>query len=341
MVSFLEAVSQQLPENFEIKTTHLRIANAEEGADIKIIKGDVAEYDHFENAVSILGETNTEGKYTVFTPLVPFDQETPYTLIYNGSNFGFEITRLAEDVKMEVTSIYPSIDQVPANILKWYIQFSKPVNPIKIYDHIQFLDQDGKAIDRSILHLGAPLLSEDGTLLTVWVEPGRQKRLLGPNQHLGSVFEADKKYTLHIAESLKDASGLTIEKSISHHFTTITSDRKKPSIAQWEIMPIVSNNRQPLLIKSKEHLDFGSLLDAVSLHYHGTPIEGKLSYDSNTTTIYFTPKENWKKGIYIVKIKSHLEDLAGNNLNDLFDRPVQNKDKQDSTNEFTLQIDCQ
>ena len=85
------------------------------------------------------------------------------------------------------------------------------MNPIKIYDHIRFLDDEGKPIDRSILDLGAPLLSADGTLLTVWIEPGRQKRLLGPNRHLGSVFDIEQNYTLHISNTLKDAQGIALE----------------------------------------------------------------------------------------------------------------------------------
>jgi len=339
LINFLQVEGQQFAENFEYKTTYLRFENAQVSTGFKVLRGNISDDHQLQNTSAIIGTTTRDDTHTTFTPLVPFDKETPYTLVNNEQAYVFKIAKSNSDSPMQITGIYPSVNEVPANILKWYIKFSKPVNPIKIYEHISFLDQDGKVIDRSILHLGAPLLSADGTLLTVWIEPGRQKRMLGPNRHLGSVFDSSKKYTIHIAGTLKDAEGLPIEKSVEHTFTTIESDRIKPSLAQWKIQPIEANTKNPLEIIVNEQLDYGSLLDAFSLDFKGKQLNGNLSYNSKLKTIFFTPLNNWKKGIYNVKIESSLEDLAGNNLLHLFDRPLKENQNEAPQQELKFTIE--
>ncbi len=340
LVSFLEVEAQQLPEGFDYSVYHLRIPTQHVGADFKILKGNILEEAQRQHTAGIIGLLNRGNAHTTFKPLVPFDLESPYTLVYNQQVFFFEIEREATEVPLTVTEIYPSVRHVPANILKWYIKFSKPVNPVKIYEHIQFRDGDGNPIDRSILHLGTPLLSADGTLLTIWIEPGRQKRLLGPNEHLGSVFEQDHEYALHISNTLKDAKGLPIETAINHSFATTEPDRVKPSTALWRIGSIRANTIEPLMIVCNEQMDYGSLLDAVSVHYKGTTLEGQFNYNSELNEISFTPKHKWRKGTYSIKVGYQLEDLAGNNLVYLFDRPL--AEEQDSKLEDiqTITIIC-
>lgn len=340
IIGFLKLDSQQAPENLDYSSTHVRISSPQITSDIKVIKGQVADYKLLDDTPAIIGTVKKDGSYTTFTPIVPFDQETPYTLVFDDQFFHFEIKRGKDQPIMTVSSIYPSVDEVPANILKWYIRFSQPVNPVRIYEHINFLDQEGKPIDRSILHLGAPLLSEDGTLLTVWIEPGRQKRMLGPNRHLGSVFEPYRQYTLHIADTLKDKHGVPIAKSVRHTFTTTDSDRIKPTIANWSVGSLPSDTRQPLAIKSNDHLDYGSLLDAFSIMLDDHRVDGVLTYDSETTMIHFTPSDKWKKGSYTIQLGYQLEDLAGNNLHHLFDRPIKGQQEEVASDKLTLSVVC-
>ena len=323
LVSFLEVEAQQLPENYDYSRSHLLIPTPHVGEDFKILKGKIHDNRQREETQGILGTRYKDTSSTTFKPLVPFDLETPYTLVYNQQVFFFEIDGEDDQAPMVVTSVYPSARQVPTNVLKWYIEFSKPVNPVKIYEHIQFINQDGKPINRSILHLGAPLLSPDGTLLTIWIEPGRQKRMLGPNQHLGSVFEKAQHYTLQIANTLKDARGLPIVASVNHSFTTIEPDRTKPSIAKWQIGNVKARTKQPLEILCGEQLDYGSLVDAFSVSYNGQSVDGQLKYDSKMNSISFIPEVEWKQGEYTVNVGHQLEDLAGNNLRYLFDRAVE------------------
>jgi len=337
-ISILEVCAQQPPEFFEYGTSQIDVSDICSTGEIRVFRGELEDAGLADTKASIIGEMQQEGDQIFFKPLLPFDLETPYTLVCDGRLVPFKILTPGEHQIMEVVDIFPSTTQVPTNILKWYVRFSRPVNPVKIYDHIQFLDERGDPIDRSILTLAAPLLSDDGTLLTIWVEPGRQKQLLGPNHRLGGVFQVDQEYTLHIDASLKDAEGVPVSKEVRHEFSTIEPDRVKPSMEEWKVSRIQANTQEPLVIKSDDQLDYGSLIDALSLLYQGSIVEGTISYNSQTSTIYFNPSENWEEGNYTIQLRYLLEDLAGNNLHHLFDRPIDSDDRSSAELDLTISV---
>ena len=338
MYSILEVCGQQPPELFDFDPTRVRIPRGCVAAEAEVFKGDIVNRTDVETKTSIIGSIKQEGAYRFFRPLIPFDLETSYTLSCDELLIPFKILIPEQHQTMEVVDIFPATAQVPSNILKWYVRFSRPVNPIKIYDHIQFRDEQGDPIERSILNLAAPLLSDDGTLLTIWVEPGRQKQLLGPNQRLGGVFEPDRNYTLHIDALLKDDRGVPIGMEVNHEFSTIAADRAKPSMEDWEVSDIPAQTRLPLEIRTKEPLDYGSLVDAFSITQQGSVVTGTLKYNSLSSTISFTPDERWSAGMYTIELAYRLEDLAGNNLRHLFDRPIDGGDVATEHQDFTLII---
>ena len=321
-ISFLEAVGQPPPEDFMYQRDQLRFSHSISCEEVRVIKGMVDDFDQARQSTAILGSVKNGEQYTTFIPLVSFDYDVTYSVVCDLNILHFSIARSEDDPQMEVVHIYPGVEQVPANILKWYIQFSQAVNPVKIYEHIHFLDPAGQPIDRSILNLGTPLLSSDGKLLTVWIEPGRQKRLLGPNEHLGAVFKENQSYTLLIDASLKNAEGVPMEAEVKHSFTTTAADRTKPSLDDWTVSPLQANTSQALTIAGRAQLDYGSLLDAFGVYYEDERVEGALQYNSTNATISFIPVAPWKVGPYVIRIGYQLEDLAGNNLRYLFDRPV-------------------
>jgi len=89
-----------------------------------------------------------------------------------------------------------------------------------------------------------------------------------------------------------------------------------------------------------EQVDYGSLIDAFGLYYQGNRVAGTLEYNSHSNIISFQPEEYWQTGEYTVRIEQHLEDLAGNNLAHLFDRPIK-EESQETPQEFKLLITCE
>jgi hypothetical protein len=58
---------------------------------------------------------------------------------------------------------------------------------------------------------------------------------------------------------------------------------------------------------------------------NGQIIKGEFENSDKGKVLLFTPVANWRPGRYILEIESRLEDLAGNNMNRLFDEDLTQK----------------
>ncbi|WP_299681549.1 hypothetical protein [uncultured Dokdonia sp.] len=313
--------------SFASDTLTLKKANGSKKTPFTVYKGAYTTIDQTIHKKAILGEY-TQNETTInFIPLLPFQKNSDYTVIYGNEVFPFTIALNPSYKKLAITTLYPNTDTVPSNFLKWYVQFSKPINPTKVYDHITLINnRDGTEVDRALLPLETPLVSDDGTLLTLWIEPGRQKRDLGPNKRLGEVLIPNESYTLLIDKNLKDRQGIPMEMDFKHSFTISNADRKKPSITSWELQPPLANTKDLLVITYKESLDYGSLQNNLQIiTASGNIIAGDFTILSNQNSILFKPLNVWNKETYILKCKPIIEDLSGNNLERLFDQDVTTK----------------
>lgn len=270
---------------------------------------------------SILGKTQNDSDGLAFYPIVPLQYETPYTAVLNGKSIHFTIPRKYDKAALAIVAIHPKTNQVPTNLLKLYIQFSTAVNPINIYKHISLEDSNGNPISRAILPLNSPLLSDDGKTLTLWLEPGRQKRDLGPNTRLGKVLETHQEYHLVINSNLKGQDGSTMQEPFIHSFTTIEADRQQPQVANWNITTPSKGEKHAVTIAFNEVLDYGSLYNSFGVYdSHGMLLSGAFEYTD--TYVKFTPSAIWKQGEYTITFNKRIEDTAGNNLERPFDRDV-------------------
>lgn len=312
--------------------------------DFKIYRGQITESD-LSTTNPILGEIREEDKRLHFFPLVPFTYNQEYTIVYENIIDYFIIKTPPKSYKpLKVEAIYPSSKILPSNILKWYIQFSNPISEVFVYNHIRFLNAVGDTIPRSILPLENALISDNGKLLTVWIEPGRQKRGLIPNTKLGPVFNKDgfNKYSLVVLKTLEDQNGVGMKKDFMHSFQTTIADRNKPTINSWNLIPPKINSTSSLIIDCNESLDYGSTLNNISiLHNKENEIQGTWKLSDHETILEFTPIYPWKKGIYHIVFSPKIEDLAGNSLERLFDHKINELTDDNSSNsiyEYKIQF---
>ena len=309
--------------SFLATQTALKFSNYKQEDTFKVIRGKYTSYAQVESIPSVLGTTTVGNGELVFTPLLHFEWETHYTAFIDKQPYHFKLELPETYPRLRIVTVYPKQDILPANLLKWYVKFSKPINLSKIYDHISIRDAQGQVVDRAILPLSPPLISEDGTLLTLWIEPGRQKRGLGPNTRLGSVFTEGESYTLIIDENLKDMHGVSIATSFKHSFTIGTPDRRKPQWESWQVTSPDAGTKHPLHILCSESLDYGSLTDGLIVYSDSTsPIAVQTQWDESNKSISVEPLSNWKKGSYYILLKKSIEDISGNNLERLFDSEV-------------------
>jgi len=259
-----------------------------------------------------------------------------YTVYYKGKLYPYFLPVPDDYERLNILNVYPSQHELPANLLKWHLSFSAPISTARVTDLISIIDQNGQIVDRAFLKLETVLLSKDQTVLTLWVEPGRQKRGLGPNKKLGPVFEINKDYTLRVSADLKDRHGVSMLTDYTKSFTIIDAVRTKVNPSSWEIVPPSEN--EELAIHVTTPLDYISALHSIALYdWNDQEVTGDWLYSEEDHTITFLPATTWERGDYYIEVQRHLEDIAGNNVNRLFDEQIDHKyDVSDATESINL-----
>lgn len=256
----------------------------------------------------------------VFSPYFPFTGGMEYVAFYPGvSLLRFQIPK-ADHPLTDVIAIYPNRDTIPANLLKMYLYFSAPMSVGNSYKHLHWFSINGDTLNLPFLQLEPELWNEDRTRLTLWLDPGRVKRDLVPNQLLGAPLVKGESYALQVDQGWKDRNGNAIKSEKTFYFTVGRSDRNQPTPDSWKLRQPSAEGRDPLILQLGEILDYALLQHTITVW--GGPdqrISGRVEIHQNQTEWHFYPDSPWTSGDYRIMIDAKLEDLAGNNLNRLFD----------------------
>ncbi|GAB3691062.1 hypothetical protein GCM10027592_08820 [Spirosoma flavus] len=273
---------------------------------------------------AIAGQFLRSDEGIVFEPLVPFTRGLQYELWIRSKRLSeVEIPALADNDRPFLKGIYPSADTLPENLLKIYVQFSRPMREGQSLRYVTLLKNGTDTLPNVFLDLQPELWNTDRTLLTLWLDPGRIKRDLRPNQQLGAPLQAGATYRLAVSGDWPDTQGATLGKTLSKTFVTVSRDGVSPDPMQWSMSQPISGSRQPLAITFPEPLDYSLLLETFHIRREdGTSVNGTWRTSFDEEKVVFTPTKTWLAGNYTLRIESRLEDLAGNNLNRPFDRDI-------------------
>lgn len=248
----------------------------------------------------------------IFTPVVPFERGLSYT-----TSSGLKFT-IAPDFTLsapKLSSFFPGCETVPSNLLKMYLKFSEPMAEGRSYQYIQLFDDiTGDTIRNAFLDLQPELWNEEGNVLTLWIDPGRIKNDLIPNKTLGTVLENDHKYRLSVGKEWRSKKGIALGRDYTKSFTTSGRDSQKPDVTMWTI----EANDTKVIIHFNEPLDWSLMHSTISIE----GVQSKTFSDSCETALTLIPSPPLSKGNHCLDIESRLEDLAGNNLNRLFETDV-------------------
>lgn len=283
---------------------------------------------------SILGSWVRVDDGREFRPLISLSPGLTYD-VWRGPDLLASLTvPAAKGTVPVVSAIYPQSDTVPENLLKIYIQFSRPMRTGNALDHIYLLDKNRDTMQRVFLNLQPELWDSTGTVLTLWLDPGRIKRDLVLNRELGNPLKKTQTYQLLIVSDWKDTQGLPLSKTYTKQFTVAEHDGGIPDINKWQLTIPKPGSNDPLIIKSPEPLDHYLFAESVAV----IGADGKMLYSQNLLSdkdrvLKIIPLPNWETGKYRLVVKARLEDLAGNNLNRVFDRDIR-KDKQQNKDIF-------
>lgn len=278
----------------------------------------------YNNRAPVLGSYTTEGNDLVFRPLVPFTAGLSYAVWQHTKRIGSVTVPVNfKQVQPNLVAIYPNNDTLPENLLKFYLHFSQPMRTGESLNHIKLINSRGDTLSQTFLNLQPELWDTSRTILTLWLDPGRIKRELKPNMKLGNPLQKGERYTLLISNQWKDAQALPLAETYEKHFIAGARDAAAPNIAQWELNAPKLNSRQPIIMNTITSLDHYLLAESISiLNKHGEMVKGKVWIDPSDRLYQFTPLQPWQEGVYTLQVNARLEDLAGNNLNKLFDRDI-------------------
>ncbi|NRB46738.1 MAG: hypothetical protein HRU41_03630 [Saprospiraceae bacterium] len=228
----------------------------------------------------------------------------------------------AQGMPPRVMAVFPSADTLPANLLRMYIHFSKPMKTVGNLENIKLLDENHQEVMGAIFNNVHELWDHDQRQLTLILDPARVKTGLVAHQTMGRALQAGRYYTLSI-EKLEDVDSKPLEETFTKTFWVEEEDIVAPNTENWKVHIPASNSKSPLVIQFPAMLDRLSLLQRVQLtDVNNQAIDGQVEIKGQETIWHFAPIRKWQAGGYNIYVHTRLEDPAGNNLNGLFDHEI-------------------
>ncbi len=233
----------------------------------------------------------------------------------------FELSaEVADTAAPRLLAIHPAANTLPENLLRWYLEFSRPMRPGQALDHVRLLDAEGKEDRTAFLDTSEELWDPDGYRLTLLFDPGRVKRGIRTNLEQGRPLVAGRSYRLRVAPGWQDRSGRAIATASTKAFTVVDADHAGPDPAHWELLLPVIGGTDPIVASFGEPLDraLASRLIAV-VDGRGEPVPGTVRVEEGERRWQFTPTERWLAERYQLQVSPELEDIAGNRPGRAFD----------------------
>lgn len=280
---------------------------------------------------AMLGSYEVSRDAIVFHPRFPLVPGLTYKVRFDGSLLDPAATPIETTVTLPgkttaataVAQVYPTADALPANQLKFYLDFSAPMSFGDAYRHIRLLDHEGREVPRAFLQTAHELWDARRQRFTLILDPGRIKRGLRANVENGAPLRAGSAYRLVIDAPWRDGEGNPLRESFEKRFRVIAADRTAPDSNRWRLKAPAADTAEPLELAMNEPLDRALLEEMlVVLDGRDEPLEGQISITAAETRWTFRPHRPWRRGSYAVRVSTKLEDRAGNNLQRLFDEDV-------------------
>ena len=282
--------------------------------DLKLVVADKAQ--------PIFGKWEQTVQHLVFRPIVALTPGLTYQLIRGDQVLlAFRVPML-QKLRPKLVSIYPSGDTVPENLLKIHLVFDQTMGEQRSDRFIKMTLNNGDTMPHVFLPLHPELWNQRQDRLTVWIDPGRLKRALGPNEAWGQPFTQGQRIQLHILPGWKSHAGILLKPVEVKEFVVGVADRAVPNPEKWQMDLPTSQTRQTLKIDLGKPMDFILARECISVLMDDQLVPGSVDLEDHESTWCFIPEMPWRSGKYQVEIAARLEDLAGNNLTRLFDREI-------------------
>jgi len=229
------------------------------------------------------------------------------------------LSRVAHDPSTVVGQVYPSGPVVPANMLRFYIEFSDQMGRGTALEHIRLVETSGSEVVDPFLPLDADLWSPDRTRFTLFFDPGRVKRDIKPNRDLGRALVPGGSYTLVIDEAWFDGREAPLARPHRYVFQVGEPIERPLDQSQWTIEPPRVGTRDALVVRFPWAVDYGLLQRALGVRRGDVNVPGAVVIDEGETRWTFRPDAAWQAGDHRLIVLTILEDPAGNRIGRAFE----------------------
>ncbi len=276
----------------------------------------------------IQGHYSVREDYLVFTPYFPFERGMTYAARIKETQGdlqyvykAFQIAEQGAPEQAKVVSIYPSASELPENLLRFYFYFNTPMKKGQALDHIQLVDAEGNIDKRAFMAFKEELWSPDGKRFTLLFDPGRIKRGVSTNIEYGPALLEGKRYYLQISAYWQDVYGQELGIDTSKELVVGKAYRQQIEANQWVVEDPSANSTEVLSIQFDRVMDHALLQSMIQVQNQAQDhIAGRWEVAEAERIIQFIPAQAWQQGKYQIIIDSRLEDVAGNNLQNLLDQ---------------------
>jgi hypothetical protein len=284
---------------------------------------------------AVAGDYAVDGAVLRFVPMFPLDAGRQYDVVFDpsrlpraGGGEAWSVSPITAVIGLPavtrtptttVSQIFPSADVIPANQLRLYIHFSAPMGLRGGFEHVRLLDDRGVEVADPFLPIDSDYWNDDRTRYTVFFDPGRVKRGILPNRHMGRALEAGRRYTVVVAASWRDGQGQPLASEFRREFLVRPADEHALTTESWRLTAPAAGTREALTVDFPAPLDHGLLQRALGVARAGTPLAGDIRIEADETRWRFIPADPWQAGDHQLVALSILEDLAGNRIGRAFE----------------------
>jgi len=268
---------------------------------------------------AILGVYEHSNDELRFTPRYPLEPGSLCRARFGKTTSDYRVPLPPPAPAALVEKVYPSGDVLPANQLRFYLYFSRPMRGGQdIFDQCQILDAMGNPVENPWLR--DELWDEKGQRLILYIHPGRIKWDVILRLLFGPVLVPEAEYTLVISRDMLDADGRKLSKEYRKKFRTTPEDRVRIDTSAWTLKPPSVGSTQAVVVQFGKALDHALLQRFLTVvDSQGKIVAGSIGIGEKERSWSFQPLLNWRDEEYTLKINPRLEDTAGNTPERPFD----------------------
>jgi hypothetical protein len=272
---------------------------------------------------SMLGKYARTGNELTFTPRFPLSAGATYRASLKAAgktvSLDYRVPMAAAKAPPRVVKIYPTADVLPANQLRFYIHFDRPMRGGKeLFNHLAILDDKGKEIEAP--WLVDEIWAEENNCLILYIHPGRIKWGVDEREAMGPVLHEKRSYTLVVRGEWTDLDGNKLGKDTIKRFRTTAEDRVRIELRDWKLSAPAAGTCDALTLTLPKSIDHRSLQTGLTVtNAKGEIVAGSIGIGKDERSWRFTPTQPWQAGLYHLSVSQDLEDVAGNTPSRPFD----------------------